>query len=64
MPFVHGKTIRGWAVISAGEDAVWDFKGIFKEKAEAQALAAKLGPRYEVRFGDNQEGTDNFVSAG
>lgn len=63
MPFAEGKTIRGWAVVPSDSDSVWDFKGIFGERDEAQALAAKLGPAYKVAFGENQEGTDNFVFA-
>jgi hypothetical protein len=63
MPFVEGKTIRGWAVVPASDDSIWELKGIFKEKAEAEALAAELGPKYKVAFGDNREGSDDFVFA-
>ncbi|WP_259664787.1 MULTISPECIES: DUF2293 domain-containing protein [Rhizobium] len=63
MPFVEGKTIRGWAVVPASDDAIWELKGIFEHKEEAETLAASLGSNYKVAFGEAEEGTDNFIFA-
>jgi len=60
MPFANGKTLRGWAVISA-DGLPWQFKGIFESKEEAESLANSLGSDFVVKFGENQEGTDNFL---
>jgi hypothetical protein len=39
-----------------------DFAGLFGTKEEAEARAKQLGPEYELRYGDNREGTDDFIS--
>lgn len=59
MPFKEGNTLTGWGFVRG---APWDFAGIFKTKEEAEAKAADMGEGYEVRYGENQEGTDNFMS--
>lgn len=59
MPFTEGKTLTGWGVIRS---APWDFAGLFATKGEAEAKAKELGPEYEVRHGDNREGSDDFIS--
>jgi hypothetical protein len=58
MPYVEGKTRRGWGVVSP---VPWKFAGLFSSKLDAEKEAAKLGRNYLVRFGDNREGTDDFV---
>lgn len=59
--YVDGVTLTGWGVLRGG-DRPWHFVGLFPTKAEAEARARELGSDYEVRWGDNQAGTDNFVS--
>jgi hypothetical protein len=61
--FVEGTTLTGWGVIRGGDNP-WHFVGIYADKAEADAKAKEMGPDYEVKWGDNQEGTDNFLSSG
>lgn len=58
--FVDGVTLTGWGVFRGGEKP-WHFVGMFASKEDAQAKAAEMGPDYEVQWGDNQEGTDNFL---
>lgn len=58
MPFAEGNTITGWGVVQPNP---WVFVGIFPTKDQAEAEAKSRGPDYVVRYGDNQEGTDNFV---
>lgn len=61
MPFKEGNTVAGWGVV---RNAPWDFAGIFKSKDEAEAKAADMGEEYDVHYGENQEGTDNFIWTG
>lgn len=56
--YVEGETLTGWG---AFRSAPWHFVGIFPDKASAEAAAQEAGPDYEVGYGDNQAGTDNFV---
>ena len=58
MPFVEGGTLTGWGVVRG---APWDFAGIYDTEAEANAKAREMGPEYEVHYGKNQKGTDNFI---
>jgi len=58
MLYVEGKTLRGWGVVSP---APWKFAGLFSSKLDAEKVAEKLGSNYLVHFGDNREGTDDFV---
>ncbi len=58
MPFLHGKTIKGWGVF---KDAPWHFVGKYADRAQAEAKAHEMGSEYQVRLGENQEGTDNFI---
>ena len=58
MPFVEGTTLKGWGVT---RNAPWHFAGIFQTKEEAEVRAKELGADYEVHYGENQEGTDNFI---
>lgn len=58
MPFLHGNTIKGWGVLRSSP---WHFVGLFSDKAQAEAKAREMGADYKVRFGENQEGTDNFI---
>ena len=58
MPFKTGKTLTGFGVVRL---APWFFVGIYPTKAEATIKAEEMGPEYEVHWGENQDGTDNFV---
>jgi hypothetical protein len=57
-PYVEGKLAVAGGVVSP---APWKFAGLFSSKLDAENEAAKLGGEYVVRFGDNREGTDDFV---
>jgi hypothetical protein len=58
MGYESGKTISGWGVV---RNSPWHFAGIFETESEAKARAAELGEGYEVHYGDNREGTDDFI---
>lgn len=58
MSYLEGKTLRGWGVVSLEP---WKFAGLFSNKPDAEKEALKLGGNYVVRFGDNRDGTDDFV---
>lgn len=58
MSFVEGTTLTGWGVVRS---APWHFAGIFETKQQAESKANELGPEYEVHFGENREGTDDFI---
>lgn len=58
MPFVDGTTLTGWGVV---RNSPWHFEGLHASQEEAEARAAELGSAYEVHYGENQEGTDNFI---
>jgi hypothetical protein len=60
MPFVEGTTRKGWGVV---RQAPWHLAGVFSTKVEADQERTKLGKDYMIRFGENQVGTDNFVSS-
>jgi hypothetical protein len=60
MPFTEGRTIVGWGVVRLDP---WDFDAIYPTREEAEAEAEKLGPDYRALWGENQEGTDNFIFA-
>ena len=34
---------------------------IISKQDKAKEKASEMGSEYEVRYGDNQEGTDNFI---
>jgi hypothetical protein len=61
MPFVEGTTLTGWGVVRNGP---WHFVGIYPTKEEAEAKAAAMGPEYEVHYGENREGSDDFLWTG
>jgi len=52
---------RGWAVLKSTSDN-WHLAGFFKTEAEAQKLAKSISSDYQVRYGSNLFGTDDFVS--
>lgn len=58
MPFVDGNTVKGWGVF---RQEPWHFVGVFPTKEAAEAKARDMGPGYIVAFGENREGTDDFV---
>lgn len=63
MPFLDPSNpgmYRGFGVIRNGP---WHLAGMFLSEDQAKAKAAELGPDYEVRFGSNRYGTDDFMSA-
>jgi hypothetical protein len=61
MPFVNGTTLTGWGVVRGSP---WHFAGIFPTKDEADAKATEMGDGYEVHFGENREGSDDFIWSG
>jgi len=50
---------RGWGVL---RDEPWELAGFFKTEKEAQKLSEILSSDYEVKYGSNCIGTDNFIS--
>jgi serine protease Do len=50
---------KGWAVIRSKP---WHLAGFFPTQEQALAHAKTLEPDYQVIFGSNRIGTDNFVS--
>lgn len=61
MPFTDGKTITGWGVVRS---APWHLAGFYDGKADASAKALEMGPDYIVRWGENREGSDDFIWTG
>ena len=61
MPYLEGNTLTGWGVV---RNAPWHFVGIFSDKGEAEAKAHEMGDQYEVHWGENREGSDDFVWTG
>ena len=52
---------RGWAVLKSTSEH-WHLAGFFKTKVEAQQLAKSISSDYQVSYGSNLFGTDDFVS--
>ena len=50
-------TLIGWGVF---RPKPWHFAGLFGSSRQAEAKAQELGVDYIVRFGELQDGTDNF----
>lgn len=50
---------RGWAVLRSDP---WDLAGFFQTEVEAQQLASSVSPEYQVKYGSNRFGTDDFIS--
>jgi serine protease Do len=50
---------RGYGVVRS---APWHLAGMFPNPDQAEAFAAALCSGYEVRFGTNRYGTDDFIS--
>jgi len=61
MPFSDGKTISCWGVVRFSP---WHLADMYDGKAEANAKALEMGPDYVVRWGENREGTDDFIWTG
>ena len=61
MPFVNGVTTTGWGVV---RNDPWHLVGVYGTEAEATAKATEMGEGYEVHFGENREGSDDFVWSG
>ncbi len=61
MPFINGKTVACWGVVRS---APWHLAGMYDGKADADAKALEMGPEYIVRWGENREGTDDFIWTG
>jgi hypothetical protein len=51
--------IKGWGVVRS---APWHFVGIYPTESEARAVLSEQEEGFDVRFGSNQTGTDNFLS--
>lgn len=63
MPFLDSSNpgwYRGFGVLRS---APWHFAGIHMDAEAAEKQAATLGDGYEVRFGSNRYGTDDFLSS-
>ncbi len=58
MPYTEGTTLKGWGVVRG---APWHFVGLYETKEQAESVARQSGPDYQVKYGENQAGTDNFV---
>ena len=56
-PWNKGWTL-GWGVYRLEP---WDFRGLYNTEEEARATAKELGADYEVAYGSNRDGTDDFV---
>jgi len=50
---------KGWAVLRSEP---WHLAGFFKTKAEAVELAKAMSSDYQVKYGSNNFGTDDFIS--
>lgn len=50
---------RGWAVLRSNP---WHLAGFFKTEAEAIELAKTMSSDYQVKYGSNRFGTDDFIS--
>lgn len=62
MPFLdvsNPGNYRGFGVL---RPEPWHLAGIYPDEEQAQVRAANLGSEYEVRFGSNKYGTDDFIS--
>ena len=59
MPFTMGKALKGWGVV---RKSPWHFAGLYPTKQEADAKAQEMGAGYVVLFGEQLQGTDNFIS--
>jgi serine protease Do len=51
---------RGWAVL---KNQPWHLAGFFKTEEKAQQLADSTDSDYEVKYGANYFGTDDFISS-
>ncbi len=51
---------RGWAVLKSTPEH-WHLEGFFKTEAEAHHLAKLISSDYQVRYGSNLFGTDDFA---
>ena len=49
----------GWGVL---KNQPWDLAGFFKTKEKALQIAESMGADYQVKYGSNCFGTDDFVS--
>lgn len=58
MVFPGETALLGWGVV---RNEPWHFAGLFSSEEEATRHAAELGPEYEVHWGENKKGTDDFV---
>ena len=55
----NGNTwVAGWGVF---RNAPWHFIGLYPTENEAKAIQITHGDGYEVQYGKNESGTDNFV---
>jgi hypothetical protein len=59
MPFTMRNVLKGWGVL---RKSPWHFAGLYPTKQEADAKAQEMGAGYVVLFGEQLQGTDNFIS--
>ena len=50
----------GWGVL---RNAPWHLVGFHPDRTQAEEQRARLGDEYEVRFGTNRVGTDDFMNS-
>jgi hypothetical protein len=49
---------RGWGVVRIEP---WRLAGVFDSSADAERLAASLGPEYSVKYGEHAVGSPEFT---
>jgi serine protease Do len=54
----HPGSYRGYGVVQGNP---WRLAGLFPDVERAEQLRAMLGPKFEVHFGTNRSGTDDFI---
>lgn len=59
LDILNPKWRRGWAVLRSEP---WHLAGFFKTEKEAQQLVNSMGSNYQVKYGSNNFGTDDFIS--
>ncbi len=60
MPFIMGKSVKGWGVV---RNSPWHFAGLYPTQEEAEAKAREMGAGYVVRLGEEQVGTGVFLAS-
>ncbi|HBP87738.1 MAG TPA: hypothetical protein DD706_08590 [Nitrospiraceae bacterium] len=53
--------IRGWAVLRRNP---WHLQGLYEESLQAEEILQAIGADYEIIYGSNQYGSDDFFWSG